>query len=675
MLLVQRLPAQPTIAWPGYTSPDQPGYRDYRRSSTYVEMPDGVALAVDVYLPEGGPARATFPVVLRYTPYGRSYVMPHMGPVQHLASVAMGLGWGPIYDVPSLYDDARYLLQHGYALVSADMRGTGASFGAKLPLMPTLAQDGKALVEWIAAQPWCDGQVGMAGPSYLGWGQYLTASAQPAALKCIMPEVIAFDIYTDANRPGGIAATRWLEGFSDRLYNGCLNMASLRQKFIPTTPVLDLDGDGRLDDEWPEIDSASLAAGTPRYSDGQPRAEHPYFEATRQHLDNVPVARFIADSFACYDDPAPPPYQQYSYLHTSPAAYMADVAQAGIPVYHVGGWLDGFTRGTTKLYATLAPTNPSRLLMGPRSHFRVVPKPYQKYLGYTDTYIDQLAQEQLRFFDRYLKNIDNGLDTLPPVQVYVMHGGWIQGDQWPLSGQQVRPYYLHRGQLATRPAAQTGADSYRVDPLASSGYGKDSINRWIMFSQGPKVVMDRRTHDQRCLIYETDVLASPQRLVGHPVVHLWVSSDQADGDFYVYLSEVEADGQVSYITEGQLRACWYRLHDDDLQAGGRIDVQPDLPWHGYRRADRVDQPLAGGRIVPLVFDLMPAAWQFRAGSRIRIAIAGTDAGNFEYNPTLCPDGDPAHFPETTIRIHHGPAYPSRIDLPLLPLEPDAITER
>ena len=104
----------------------------------------------------------------------------------------------------------RGLIALGYAYASVDMRGTGASFGSQMPLMPKLGADGAEIVNWISSQKWSDGNVGMRGQSFLGWSQFATASHGPEALKCIAPALIIFDTYSEGMRPGGIMASRWL---------------------------------------------------------------------------------------------------------------------------------------------------------------------------------------------------------------------------------------------------------------------------------------------------------------------------------------------------------------------------------------------------------------------------------------------------------------------------------
>lgn len=643
-------------------------FETYDMTAQYVSMSDGVKLAVDVYLPAEGPTTTEFPVVFLYTPYNRSFMIPGMNPALRLASKATGRGWGPTYDLPSIFEGTEVLLKNGYAIVAADMRGTGASFGSQMPLMPQLGQDGKELVDWIAGQSWCDGNVGMMGPSYLGWSQFATAGHQPEALKCIMPEVIAFETYSGANKPGGITARRWIEGFSDRLEGINRNYFSLRSFVLPAVPVVDEDGDGKSYDDWPKLDSIALfAQESPKYKDRSTRKDHIYFEATKEHLDNVLISTFLDSSHQYFDSQGPEPYEDIQFIQASAGSFVHKIMETSIPVYHVGGWFDGFSRGTAKLFATMAQSNPSKLLFAPRFHFPAVPKSYRDHVNYEGNYTEQVTTEQLRFFDHYLKGIDNGIAEEASVHYYLIHEGWQSATSWPPTQSESVDYFLSADHSLTvnREKHPSGFDAYQVDFSASSNYGKKDLNRWVMFETPPNKVMDRQEADKQCLLYESGVLTEEIALVGHPVMHLWVSSDQDYGDFFVYLSDVDEKGHAHYMTEGQLRAGWHEAHEDDEQVLGGIDVQPELPWHGYKREQWTDRALADEKIIELVFDLMPLAWKVQKGHKIRVSIAGVDAGNFEFNPYLCPEGEADKCPETTVNIHRSEIYPSRIELPIL----------
>ena len=184
--------------------------------------------------------------------------------------------------------------------------------------------------------------------------------------------------------------------------------------------------------------------------------------------------------------------------------------------------------------------------------------------------------------------------------------------------------------------------------------------------EAPDTLMLRTESDQRTLVFETAPLESDLEVTGHPLVHVWLSSDRESGDVFVYMSDVDESGQAQYVTEGQIRAGFRDLLDPEMQTAYELEVKPDLPWHGYRESDFSESVFADGRIVDLRFDLMPTAWLFRRGHRIRVAIAGADHGNFEFNPGLCTGDAPETCVATTLQVHRGPATPSRMELPVIP---------
>lgn len=649
------------LQYAGYSRPE---YKHFSKETTFVALQDGTKLAVDMFLPKDGPKQSSFPTIFIFTPYGRSYIHPSMTWYEKLAArMTKGTG-GPVFDY-SLKHDIKLLLSHGYAIVVADMRGTGASFGSQIPFLPSIAEDGKELVDWIGSQPWSNGKVGMTGQSYLGWIQLMIAAKQPKSLVCIMPEMILSESYTEGLRPGGIDEIAWIERYSRFLNDLNLNRFAPQDMSLPTTPALDEDGDGDLTDEIPLMNGGSfLDHGAPCYRDGKKRQDV-YFQATSAHRANITFNFFARRNAPYFDSAAPEIIGNYHFVDSSPASYLKEIIASGIPVYNVGGWFDGFTKGTTKLYATMQGQTAARLSIAPRFHYApFITPPYKEYLGYDGDYVKQMAAERLRFFDRYLKGIQNGIDKEPPVNLYVMNSGWRTEHEWPLKRQRITSYYLAAGGLS--PAAiSDGAESYRVDFSHRSSYGKNKVNRWLMMYT-PDGLMDRTALDQQCLTYQTEILSQDMEVTGHPVADLWVSSDSRDGDFFVYLTDVDATGRSLYVTEGELRAGWKNTVGDDDQVLGKIHMQPDLPWHGYRHDQYVDNPLGGGRVIELRFDLMPTSWVFKKGHRLRIAIACADNTNFEMNPSLCSGNAPGDCPATVIALHHTKAYPSRIELPVIP---------
>ena len=660
----------------GYSAPE---YKSYEKKILFVTMSDGVKLAVDVFIPTKGPAKKSFPVIFIYNSYDRSNINPDMKWWEKAYLwVRYGIT-GPVFD-QMIYDENRFLLSHGYAIVVADMRGTGASYGSQMPFMLKVGQDGKELVDWIESQEWCDGNVGMLGLSYRGWSQLATAYYRPRALKCIMPEVIAFNGYSEGFRPGGIAALRWIETYSDYLNGFNMNIFTDNLRFpkvkkvvtplYPTCPVVDEDGDGDLADEIPLMDKGDPTTfvddGLPRYADGVQRKGNYYYNATMEHMKNI-LFKDLAIVIPFIDSKVPTLYGNVTPIDCSPGYFAKKIMESGIAVYNLGGWFDGFIKGTVKLFATMESKNPSRLLIGPKFHLPGVPEAYADLFSYEGNLKEQTAIERLRFFDRYLKGIQNGIDKEPPVYIYVMNWGWRAEKEWPLKRQVITAYYLGDGKTLSKEKTKDGADDYVVNFTQSSSYGKNDVSRYLMMFT-PDGLMERTSQDKKCLVYDSSPLATDLEVTGHPVVDLWVSSNRSDGDFYVYLTDVDEKGKSLYVSEGQLRAGWHKLYPADEQVKGVVKVLPELPWHGYTKGNYQKSPLAGGKIINLRFDLMPVAWVFKKGHRIRIAIAGADYPDFELNPVLSPENDPVKSLATIIRVYRSVKYPSKIELPIIPAQ-------
>lgn len=639
-------------AYSGYSEAE---YGDVAFSSTYIPLRDGERMAVDIYLPQEGPKRDGFPVVVQYTPYQRSVVDPKTGKISNLTRKKLEMD----------------LVAHGYALVRADMRGTGASTGWLMDFIPALWEDGKELIDWIAEQSWCDGNVGMMGGSYLGWSQTATAFHRPKALKCIMPTVVPLEGYTGEVYPGGIYLQGFLKMWSAGTHPSQRSYYLPDQGVLPTLPAEDEDGDGELADEVPLDQNGNgtfLDDGyPPKYADGSARTRHVFYQAIKEHEKNLDYHSWAKESFFI-DAPSP---LGFDLSDLSPNAHVEAIMAGGIPIYNVGGWFDGFARGTMELYATMKDRNPSKVIMFPGFH-SVTAGPYYEHLGYDrGAAADVLAREHFRFFDRYLKGIDNGIEEDDPIYLYTMHGdGWRFEKEWPLTREQRTSLFLTPDKQLQHEASTPGTLPYKADFTHSSTYGDSKGNRWVgIGGRRPSVLPDRAQKDQQCLTFTGDLLDDALEVTGHPSVQITVSSTEAYGDFFVYLEDVTPTGEAVLVTEGQLRAGFHRLVDNDLIVESRaVNVLPELPWHGYREADYVDGALADGVQRELVISLHPTSWVFRKGHRIRLTLACADWPTFRLHPQLSPANDPADKANRvpTITVHTGSATGSRLELPVIP---------
>ena len=226
---------------------------------------------------------------------------------------------------------------------------------------------------------------------------------------------------------------------------------------------------------------------------------------------------------------------------------------------------------------------------------------------------------------------------------------WKRTPVWPPQGTAMERWYLAAGHTLSRslPADEPGTDTFAVDFQASTG----DCNRW--WEMGPvfrqTVIYARRAEAARHLLtYTTPPLPEDVEIAGHPVVMLQVASTEPDCAFYVYLEDVDERGQVTYVTEGQLRA----IHR-------KVSAEPppyclQVPYHSFKEADA--QPLVPGEVAEITFGLLPTSVVIRKGHRLRLGIAGHDEGTFIRIPA-------AGTPVWTVARNRD--YASYIDLPVV----------
>ena len=579
-------------------------YDSWVNTSQYVEMRDGVRLAVDVTLPAVGGVQAEgpFPVVWTHSRY-------HRNPGA-LAKVFAAEG----AEVPEInsYVDAnpalQMLVKHGYVVASVQVRGGGASFGTYEGLFSEAeTDDAREMLEWFATQPWSDGNLGMWGGSYLGMTQYMAASEMHPALKAIVPNVAGLDMY-DVLYPGGVYRKDMIDHWGGLTRN--LDM-------VWTAPPVDADSDGSL-----------LQA------------------AIAEHEDNWDVeVEYGNGKFRDHDAPT------LDWREHALAGVLEEVQEAAVPAYHLNGWFDIFVLDATLIYANYE--GPQKLLIGAWSHAGMPDSALMAEQGRL------AAIEHLRWFDHWLKGIDNGIMDEDPIQYALMvdpgEWQWQSAEAWPPQGTSQTSWHFasgptgsvasaNDGLLTTEgPAAESMADSYSVDLTATTG----TTTRWDNAVGGAPVMAypDLTSNDAKGLTYTSAPLTEDLTIVGHPVVHLWVTSSTRDGDFLVYLEEVDDEGRSHYLTEGVLRASHRKLSEAPWDNLG-------LPFHRSYREDV--ELLPDGEPTELTLDLAPTAAVFNAGHRIRVTILGADADNIEL---------PGSTP--TYGLHHGGAYPSRIVLPTM----------
>ncbi len=566
-------------------------YDGYRRTSFYVPMRDGTRLAVDLLRPTRGGALPTerLPVVWTHHRYNRAFFSGDT-----LVDYAAGFGRG-----------IDQLLYHGYVIAAVDTRGGGASFGTQQGFfMPAEARDAWEITEWLAVQPWSSGKVGMTGRSYLGITQLFAASQAPPHLVAIFPEMYVFEWWPFIH-PGGV----------------------FRDDFFTKWQFLTRSLDTATDFTWGPLHFSGVAP-----VDG-PAGRAQRDSAIRGHSVNRDMLSMWRD--VPFRDSRDRVSGEQILVERSPSTYLSGINKSGVAIYGLAGWFDAFPRDAFLWYANL--TVPQKLVIGPWFH------------GQTTGF--DLGTERLRWFDYWLKGIDNGIMREPPIRYQVIGAPagreWRTSRTWPVPGVRTTSWHFtgatgHDASLGTaRPRAGTPADRLVVDTTASLGAG----NRWANTYGRDIGYPDLAANDRKGFHYTTAPFRRATEIIGHPVVHLWITSSAADADLMVTLSDVDPAGRSTYISEGVIRA--------SRRAQGRPPYRNlGLPWPSGREAD--SKPL-GSAPEEVVLDLLPTAWHLKAGHRLRVTVNGADRDTH----VAVPHGAP------TLAIYRDPRHPSRVDVPML----------
>ncbi|MBD3415313.1 MAG: CocE/NonD family hydrolase [Candidatus Aminicenantes bacterium] len=569
-------------------------YDSFVRSSQYISMRDGTKIAIDIIRPvkDDHPMEDPLPVVWTHTRYRRAS-LDQEGEVHSSA--------GSSY--------LRPLLKHGYITAAADVRGSGASFGTWPGIFTKEeTQDAYEITEWLASQPWCDGNVGMFGGSYLGITQLMAASTKPPHLKAIFPMVALFDLY-EIGSPGGVLRDDFLRTWSE------------------LTQMLDTQPGVMHVDEDPEGKMLE--------------------QALQEHQANRSLVEIMAE--LKYRDDQDPVTGAYPFREWHPAGFIQQINASGIPMYIWGGWFDSFTKDTFLIYKNF--TTPRKLLVGAWSH-----SPRDEEIR--DSEFNLIAVEQLRWFDYWLKGIDNGIMEEPPIRYELIEepgqNQWRTAQVWPLPQTRSVHYYFSEGPsgsvesindgiLNTKaPQSESASDPYPVDYSTTTG----TATRWDNAVGGEFDYPDMTTNDQKGLTYTTPPLEEDIQITGHPVVRIWLSSSSEDGNIFVYLEEVDEEGFSHYFTEGVLRLSHRAQHEPAYDNFG-------LPYHRSFQEDV--EPMIPGKPFELVFDMQPTANVFDAGHRIRVTLTGADADNAKSQ---------ALDPPPTYVLHRSVDKPSHIQLPI-----------
>ena len=512
------------------------------------------------------------------------------------------------FDPATGYQYAR----HGYVVVQQDVRGKYDSDGVFYPLANE-AQDGFDTQQWCAAQSWSNGKVGTFGGSYVGATQWLAATQSNEHLVCMFPTVAASDYYRHWIYNGGAFAlsfnTMW----------GALSISARVGQDMGAEP-LDWSGLFRC---LPVKDiSPMMGRHTPWYADW---LAHPLYD---DYWKNLSVAR------------------RYEQIKA--------------PSFNLGGWYDVFLEGTVENFSGMrerggseAARRGQRLLVGPWFHTSSA----RTLLGQIEFGPEAAVDEdalQLRWFDYWLKGIDNGVAEEKPVKLFMMgENHYREFSAWPPEGVRTREYFLHAAKGANSlagdgrldlmpPAKNERVDSYSYDPANPvPTLGGNDCCRETIVTQGP---YDQRPVERRddVLVYTGEALQEPLTVAGPLSVELWAASSAVNTDFTAKLVDVYPDARAINLSEGILRA--------PLR-------------NGFERWEE----LTPGEPVKLTINLRPTANVFLPGHRVRLEISSSNFPRYDRNLNTPGAGiaDKTEMKIADQQVFHDPKRPSKILLPVL----------
>ena len=607
-----------------------------------IAMRDGVKLACDIYRPalNGQPAEGKFPVILERTPYGKETVAH----------------W------------AEFFVPRGYIAIGQDIRGRYDSEGAWRPFRDD-GNDGYDTAKWIGEQPWFDSGIGTVGTSYPGGTQHALALANAPYVKAMIPADAMSDFGRYGVRHNGAFEMRWM--------NWIFNIggpSGSRAARDPQTRQALL----KLGEQVREY-----AKGMPLRPGMSPLKLNPEYEAWL----------IEAMSHGDYDD----------FWKNAGADVVEHVAEyKDIPVYHQCGWYDSWGSQVANLnYVTLSKNKKSlqRLIMGPWTHGGRT----RSYAGEAefgpDAAID-FNEFQLRWFDRWLKGMDNNVDREPPVRIFVMGGGdahrtpegriyvggyWRDEKEWPLARALATPYYLHsNGSLSPEKPGTEAPSLYEFDPrhpVPTLGGNISSHNAPLSHHNSierpgeSENLMEQGAYDQRCrpeiwtcddtrplsarndvLVFQTEPLKEDMEVTGRLIVKLWASSNAPDTDFTAKLIDVYPPNH-------------------DFPAGVDLNVGDSIVRARYRNSLEHAEFMKPGDAYGFTIEMYPTSLVFVKGHRIRVDISSSNFPRFDVNPNT---GEPLNnnrrWAVAANTIYHDAQHPSHILLPVIPARSASATE-
>jgi predicted acyl esterase len=500
-----------------------------------VPMRDGARLKADIFRPDDG---GKFPAIMNLGPYQKDKLWIPPDNLEEKPNPWMN--WETV--------NPEWWVPKGYAAVRVDGRGSGKSPGQCEPWSLAESIDFYDAIEWAAAQPWCNGNIGLSGISYFAINQWFVANHQPPSLKAIIPWEGFADLYRDALFHGGILSVFMTNWFTAHLMHHVLGRASQH-----------------LPDGW-QINTLHF------------------------WLHNNLDSGALRGAQAQWD-------------------------KITVPMFTVGNWsgMALHLRGNTEAFMRAASKHKKlRIHAGTHVH------PF---------YSEEGRRDQLRFFDYWLKGIDNGVMDEPPVKLAIRKGRdeieWREEHEWPLARTQWTKLYFELSRREGDAAGNAG----RLVPAnpqqtASRTYPATSLGSMGSTSAASSQVMGGGIKPGMGISLETEPLPTDVEVTGPVAAVLWVSSSTEDMDLFLTIRNIDAGGDEVLETGQQgtpvpVAKGWLRVSHREL------DPALSLPYRPYHKHTR-RQYLKPGEIVQVHVEIWPTSMVFRKGHRIRLDVQPRD---------------------------------------------------
>jgi len=638
-------------------APQENNFGIVASQNVMIPMRDGVRLATDIYRPaddDGNALDGQFPVLVGRTSYDKS------NPVIWIDAVA------------------KAFVPRGYVVVLQDLRGRGDSEGTG-DYFHTANQkeglDGYDTIEWAAAQDWSNGRVGMVGASHGGIVQNMASLYRPPHLAALWVDVAPTNAFRWEVRQGGAMALH--------MY-GALYLHGYDSQEIADNPAA----------------IERIERGAERLSEEiwkQPFSEGNTPIAAVPNLEKVLMHYYRDGEYTDW-------WKQESLDHAQHYDRMAD-----IPAVYSSGWYDPFAAETSEQFAHMTAKNstPQRLILGPWNHVSMRGKG-ASFVGDVEFGSEAewgdkvLNAERFRWFDRWLKDIDTGVEDDDPVRIFVMGGGdgsfdsggriqhggeWRAEQEWPLARTAVTPFYMTADGGLNSEEQGHGETSVSwvhdpENPVPSISGNVTGFYEWIvlpddldsayvpqrarmrsLIPDGPlhqkerdsTIVSKSRPVDTPALladradvnVFQTELLAEEVEVTGPIMVNLWVSSDSLDTDFTAKLIDVYPPSE-------------------EYPEGFHLPLEDSIRRARFREGYAAEKLMTPGEICEVQIELPPVSNLFAKGHRIRVDIASSNFPRFDVNPnTGEPIGRHTGTQKANNSMHTGGAHASSIMLPII----------